>query len=80
MNGLFRKKFKQRDGGGGGVEDEDISFSKKKTTTVNLKFSLISKGSRQEHCTDQVTITLMMTLLPDRVTFIFPSRESYIPL
>ena len=29
----------------------------------------------QEHCTNQVTITLMMTLLPDRVTFIFPSRE-----
>ena len=40
-----------------------------------LRMRLISKGSRQEHCTDQVAITLMMTLLPDRVTFIFPSRE-----
>ena len=29
----------------------------------------------QEHCTNQVTITLMMTLLPDQVTFIFHLRE-----
>ena len=29
----------------------------------------------QEHCTNQVTITLMTALLPDRVTFIFYSRE-----
>ena len=35
----------------------------------------IDTSTSQEHCTDQVTITLMMTSLPDRVTFIFPSRE-----
>ena len=29
----------------------------------------------QEHCTDQVTITLMTTLLPDWATFIFPLKE-----
>ena len=29
----------------------------------------------QKHYTNQVIITLMTTLLPDRVTFIFPSRE-----
>ena len=29
----------------------------------------------QEHFTNQVTITLMTKLLPDRVTFIFCSRE-----
>ena len=29
----------------------------------------------QEHCTNQVTIALMTTLLPNWVTFIFPSRE-----
>ena len=29
----------------------------------------------QEHCTNQVTITLMTTLLPDQVTFIFPLRK-----
>ena len=30
----------------------------------------------QEHCTNQVKITLMTTLLPDRVTSTFPSRET----
>ena len=34
----------------------------------------IQVGS-QEHCTNQVTITLMTTLLPNQVTLIFPLRE-----
>ena len=29
----------------------------------------------QKHCANHVTITLMTTLLPDSVTFIFPLRE-----
>ena len=29
----------------------------------------------QERCTNQGTVTLMTTLLPDWVTYIFPSRE-----
>ena len=32
-------------------------------------------GISQEHCTNQVTITLMLTLLADWVTFIFLLRE-----
>ena len=35
----------------------------------------IDTSTSQEHCTVQVTTTLLTTLLPDRVTFIFPSRE-----
>ena len=36
---------------------------------------LSNTKTSQEHCTYQVTITLMTTLLPDRVTFIFRSSE-----
>ena len=35
----------------------------------------IDTSTSQEHCTVQVTTPLLTTLLPDRVTFIFPSRE-----
>ena len=42
----------------------------------NFKFQiLLFMVTSQEHCTNQVTITLMTTLLPDQVTFIFHSRE-----
>ena len=40
-----------------------------------LKMSFPAITSQQEHCIDQVTITLMTKLLPDQVTFIFPLRE-----
>ena len=41
---------------------------------MNSKQTLTDLNS-QEHCANQVTTTLMSTLLPDRVTFIFRSRE-----
>ena len=39
------------------------------------KMAEMDTSSSQEHCTYQVTITLMTTSLVDQVTFIFPSRE-----
>ena len=37
--------------------------------------AIVSQLTSQEHCTNQVAITLMTKLLPDLVTFIFRSRE-----